>query len=174
MTEQAARTVPLPFLRRPWPRRALWGCAALLLLALLWSSTALWLPWLVKSQLQTRAGDALGRQVTVQEVRFKPWSLALALRGFALASGDGKSSQLQVEELSVQADVSSLWRLAPLIEGLQVQAPKLNLLRRKDGSLDIDDMLARIQSQPASSDAKPLLFALHDLQLSQGEITLVD
>lgn len=60
-----------------WMRRLAWaGGATIVLWALAWAAV----PPVLKSQVQQRASEALGRSVTLGEVSFNPWSLELILR----------------------------------------------------------------------------------------------
>jgi len=55
----------------PWIKRLVWAAASVLLL---WLISWLAVPVLLKWQLQKQASQALGRNVTVQRVDFRPWS----------------------------------------------------------------------------------------------------
>jgi uncharacterized protein involved in outer membrane biogenesis len=59
-----------------WLKRLAWLVGGILLL---WLITWLAVPPLLKWQAQTRLSDALGREVTLGEVKFKPWSLDLTV-----------------------------------------------------------------------------------------------
>ena len=101
-----------------WLRRLAWGVGAL---ALLWLILWLGLLALLKWQLPLRAGEALGRQVTVGDVSFHPWSLDLALDGLAIAGPSaGAEPLLKVARLHANLSAASLFRFAPLIEALEV------------------------------------------------------
>jgi hypothetical protein len=65
-----------------WQRRAAWAVGILLLV---WALAYAAMPSILKSQLEKIASEKLGRQVTVGEVDFKPWSLELTLRDLAIA-----------------------------------------------------------------------------------------
>ncbi|MDP3336974.1 MAG: hypothetical protein Q8S51_09335, partial [Rhodoferax sp.] len=57
-----------------WLRRLAVALAAVLLL---WGLAWLALPPWLKTQLETRLGEQLGRPVSVGQFEFKPWSLEL-------------------------------------------------------------------------------------------------
>ncbi|MDD5029844.1 MAG: hypothetical protein PHH58_10140 [Rhodoferax sp.] len=71
-----------PILSDSWLRRLSWLVGGV---AMLWLIGWLVVPPLLKSQLQGRLGEQLGRAVSVGEVNFKPWTLELTLLGVALA-----------------------------------------------------------------------------------------
>ena len=72
-----------------WVRRAV---VALAVLLTLWAVAWLAVPPLLKSQVQKIASEKLGRQVTLGEVDFKPWTLELAVNDLRIASADASTS----------------------------------------------------------------------------------
>jgi uncharacterized protein involved in outer membrane biogenesis len=148
----------------------------LLVLALLMSAAWLALPGVLKSQGEQRLGALLGRAVSIGQVEFKPWSLELTVRQLQIA-GLEKSAVplLRADRLYVNADARSLFRLAPVIEALEIDAPQLHVSRTSAGHYDIDDVLARLQ--PPANDApksEPPHFALYNMQLKDGALSLDD
>lgn len=165
--------VATPTLRR-WLRRAGVLLAAL---AALWVVLWLAVPPIVRSQAEQRLGALLGREVRIGEVAFAPWSLALTVRDLRVApagGGDGPP-QFAFARLFVDASLSSLFRRAPVLEALELDEPVLRLTRRADGSLDIDDIAARLKPAPdAPASTEPARFALYNLQLRGGVIQVDD
>ena len=143
---------------------------------LLWLVSWLALPSLLKSQLETRLSDQLGRQVTVGHVDFKPWSLELALNDFAIAHADvtNLTAQFAIKRLYIDMEAQSLFRLAPVVDAIQIDAPRLQLKHLGDGHYDIDDVLARLNQPKHEPTGKPLGFALYNVELAQGEVSLDD
>ncbi|WP_144289818.1 DUF748 domain-containing protein, partial [Ideonella sp. A 288] len=156
-------------------RRAAGVVAGVIVLGL-----AMWLglPPLIKSQAQSRLSEALGRPVTIDEVRLEPTKLALTVSGLAIGAAPGAadaSPLLQIARLRVDADIASVWQRAPVIESIELDAPRLRVARTADGHYDVDDLLARFgQPAPAPADAEPLRFALYNLQLNDGAVRFDD
>ncbi|MDZ7891240.1 MAG: DUF748 domain-containing protein [Rhodoferax sp.] len=155
----------------PWFRRLAWGLGALLALwALAWAAV----PALAKSQAQSRLGELLGRQVTVGSIVFSPWSLELTVRDLAVATADGKGVQFSLDRVYVDAEAQSLFRLAPVIDAVTVDAPKVQLTHLGDGRYDIDDILERL-NKPDDTPAGPTpQFAVYNLTLNQGSVDYAD
>jgi len=74
---------------------------------LLWLVSRLALPTLLKSQLETRRSEQLGRQVTVGHVDFKPGSLELAVDHFAVAYADATKSTPQFAIKRLYIDIEA-------------------------------------------------------------------
>jgi uncharacterized protein involved in outer membrane biogenesis len=137
-------------------------------------------PLLVKQQIEGRGSELLGRQVRVGEVAFAPWTLSLTLHGLTVGAaareGDSAPPQLQLARLHASVDARSLLRLAPVIDALEVDAPRLRLARTAPGHYDIDDILARL-AKPPEKDDPPVdgaRFAVFNIQLRDGELHFED
>ena len=155
-------------------RLLLWALMAMVLLA---AAAWLALPPLLKWQLETRGSQALGRELRVGDVQFNPTTLALTLRELSLGAAPGAAEntpQLQIERLFVDFDARSLLRLAPVVESLRIDAPRLRLARLPEGGTDIDDLLQRFAPKADAPPADPVRFALFNLRLADGEVLLDD
>lgn len=156
-------------------RWALGIVVALLLLAgLAWAAV----PPLLKWQLQKQGTEFLGREVRVGEVRFAPFTLTLAIEQLSIGPAPGAEPAdplLQVGRIVVDADARSLLRLAPVVEALEIDTPRLRLARTAAGRYDVDDLIARVSALAAQpSTGEPARFALFNLRLHGGEVTFDD
>jgi uncharacterized protein involved in outer membrane biogenesis len=159
---------------RPRGRRR-WLLGMVAVLALLWLATWLALPHLLRQQIEERASAALGRDVRVGEVSVSLWRLAVTLRELSIGGAPGmKEPQLTVQRLLVNASASSLFRRAPVVEALEVDAPRLRLLRRADGSYDLEDILQRLAAPGAAPSSEPARFAVFNVQLRGGAVSFDD
>ncbi|MDT7837342.1 DUF748 domain-containing protein [Aquabacterium sp. OR-4] len=176
---------PPPPRPRRWPRRLVLAAGVLLLLAALitWALPPA-LSALLRHELPLRLGAALGRPVSVGAVQVRPWQLALSIEqlriGHAPGSGAGGADaalpQLELGRLAITVAPSSLRHRAPVLQSLQLQSLRLRLARTAAGRSDIDDLLQRLAT-PAPNQppaAAPARFAIYNLQLDDGEITLDD
>lgn len=156
--------------KNPWLRRAVFCAVGLLLV---WAVAWALVPPLLRHVIASRASEALGRQVTVGEVDFRPWSLELTLRDLVVRTLDGDAEQLAVERLYIDAELQSLVRLAPVLDALVIERPHLQLTHTEPGHYDIDDLIA-LASKPSDPAAAPLRFALQNLSLVDGAIDFRD
>jgi hypothetical protein len=152
-----------------WVRRIGLAVGALLVL---W--VALWLavPPLLKWQAQKQLTAILGRAVTVGAVDFQPWSLELTLHDVTVAGpAAGAPPFLHVDRLYADGDWRSLFRLAPVIAALEVDAPQVNLARTADGRYDADDVIERFMSRRESA---PPRYAAYNVRLRDGALHFDD
>ena len=166
---------PRPRRRLPanrWVRRGLYAGAGLLGL---WALGWLGLPPLLKWQCEKIASAQLGRAVRIGAVDFKPWTLELTLNDVAVAGADGAPDQFSVKRVYADAELQSIFRLAPVIDALQIEVPAVRLTHLGNGRYDIDDILARLaaRAQPAEP-GEPARFALYNIDLSGGRIDFDD
>ncbi len=82
-------------------RRAVW---ALVALVVVWGAAWAAVPGLLKWQIEARGSAALGRQLTLGAIDFKPWSLELTFKDIAMATANGSGSQFSVARGVVDAE----------------------------------------------------------------------
>ena len=160
---------------RSFGSRRLWigVAAALLLLALSWSAAWFYVPPLVAGAAEKLTPDKLGRRLTLGHVSFNPWTLELTIDDLALAgAGAAAPPQLEVKRIHADAAIVSLFRLAPVIDSLEIDAPVVPVARVDDGHYDIDDVLERLAALPPAEH--PPRFALHNIVVRGGSADFVD
>jgi hypothetical protein len=155
-----------------WVRR---GIVALLVLLAFWVIAWLAVPPIAKSQVQKIASEKLGRQVTVGKIDFKPWTLELTLNDLRIATADGSKAQVAIQRIYADAELQSIFRLAPVIDTVTIDAPAILLTHLADGKYDIDDILAKLSAgPPADPNAKPARFAIYNIAINGGSVDFDD
>lgn len=137
--------------RKKWPRRLL---IAGLGLALFTVGGFFVAPSIIKTQLEKRAGEALGRTVTVGKVRVNPYTVSVTLEQLDVRLKDGSGSFLGWDRLYVNLDplasIIGAWTAGEIeLDGFR-GAAQLNA----DGSFNFSDILARLNA-PAAAPAAP-------------------
>jgi Domain of Unknown Function (DUF748) len=165
-----SNSLPVPF-KSSWIRRTFWAMASVLAL---WLVSWLAVPVLLKWQLQKQASQVIGRNVTVEGVDFQPWSLALTIEGLRVASAQGDTEQVSVARVHVNAELQSILRLAPVIDALKIEQPRVALRHLGGGRYDVDDIVQRLIAPPSDAPGELARFAVFNIELQGGEFTLVD
>lgn len=158
-------------LARRWLHRLGWALSALVLI---WGLMWLALPPLIKWQLQKQGSAALGRTVTLERVQVRPWALRFTLEGLRVANAAGDAPQFSFERLFFDLELQSLLRLAPVVDALRLEAPRLSLRHLGSGRLDIDDIVQRLTPPPSSEPSPPARFSLFNIELEDGAVEFVD
>ncbi|MFT4191058.1 MAG: DUF748 domain-containing protein [Comamonas sp.] len=154
------------------------------------------LPPLLRGMLEERGSQELGRTVSVASVDVNPWTLSVEVKGLVISAApdaapgaapavagaspagpaaSAAAPQVQVERLLVNLSLASLWRLAPVLDALQVDRPVLRVSRLPEGGFDFDDVVQRLSGgEPAAPSQAPARFALHNIQITDGQLTFED
>lgn len=156
-----------------WIKRLVWALAALVVL-----TGAVWLgaPPLMKSQGEARLSEALGRTVTLGRVSIQPWRLQLVVEDIAVAGAAGDAAPLlTIDRLLANVSASSAFRRAPVLESIEVTAPRVRVAHTAPGHYDIDDLITRFTPKPsAEPTGEPARFALYNVQVTGGEVRFDD
>ena len=150
--------------------------ATLALLALAWTLIAgQFLPRVLRPQLLDAASQALGAPVRLQALRIAPWALAVRLEG--LEVGPDGEPWLAVDALDLNLSSESIWRLAPVLDRLHLERPRVDLARDAEGRLNIAPLLDKLSTPPDAPPpppGEPLRYALNNLSLQGGELRFRD
>ena len=166
----------MPASRPLWARIARYLLIAIAVLLLLCGVSAIAVPLLIDHVVLARAGEAIGRQVSIERIRFNPFTLALSARGIRIADEDPANDFVTVEQARADLSISSIRYLAPVIDGLTIVAPRIRVQRTGEHRFNFSDIVERLKAAPAEPDpnGEPARFALHNLELTGGEIRVDD
>ena len=178
---------PAPRPQGTWIRRAslalfglgACGLALALVLAVLYSFV---LPEWVENQVKARlavASERAGVPITAGSVELVGlYSVIVHDLKVGPRPGEERPALLSVPALTVHADLVSVWRGHVDIASVEVQSPTIHLLRRADGTSDIDPLLDAIErrlqgtSTPGAMATSSRRYP--DVEIHDGDITLVD
>ncbi|HTJ05297.1 MAG TPA: DUF748 domain-containing protein [Caldimonas sp.] len=155
-----------------WLRIAL----ALAALALLWSAAWFYMPPIVAAQAKDAAKRMLGRELTLGRVTFQPWTLELTIDDAALAGpAAGAPPLFEAKRIHADVAITSLVRLAPIVDALEVDTPMVRVTRVADGRYDVDDVVEHIAAFLAASAGKPpARYAVHNIVVRDGGGDFID
>ena len=129
-------------------------------------------PPLAKRVLEKEVSEQIGRKFSVASITVNPYSLSVSLDGIAIEGRDGAAPFLEIESVFVDAELSSIFRAAPVLASLQVTRPKVRLVRNADKTYSISDIIEKILAKPSSPD--PARFALSNMVIDRGIIEFDD
>ncbi|HEX7348408.1 MAG TPA: DUF748 domain-containing protein [Rhodanobacteraceae bacterium] len=130
-------------------------------------------PPIIRSQIQKQASAALGRAVTVGHVRFDPYTLRLQLDDLQVAGHTRKTPLVAVKQAVLNASWTSLFRLAPVLNALSLEAPQFSIARTAPGQYNFSDILKRLAAQPSKSKS-PFRYAVSNITVRNGSIDFSD
>ncbi|HNQ75064.1 MAG TPA: hypothetical protein PKM39_00360, partial [Pseudothauera hydrothermalis] len=90
-------------------------------------------PYLVRQHGERVLGELIGRVVTVEQVQFNPFTLALTVEGLRVLEADGSAAAFSLARAHANFELESLLRQGAVIHELRLEAPRLSLVRGADG-----------------------------------------
>jgi hypothetical protein len=155
-------------------RAARFGLIALVLLFLLYTAFGYWIvPRLVRGNLTELAREQYGRELTVGEIRFNPFTLVLETRDLSFPDADG-ARLLGYERLMLDFDISSVWKVGASFAAVELQKPFVRVLLRPNGTLNLAD-LAVVKEPPARDGGESSVGVFIDrLSVSTGSVAFED
>ncbi|WP_353156389.1 DUF748 domain-containing protein, partial [Herminiimonas fonticola] len=158
------------FSARPAVRRSAIGVLVFVVLLGLFGYFAL--PGIIKSQAETLITEKLHRQTTIGQVEVNPYAMRVTIHDMKLMEPEGDVVFASFEKLMVNVSYKSLFRLAPVVQQVQLSAPYVHLVRKDATHYNIDDIIELINSQPPSPE--PARFSVFNIELDKGRIEFDD
>lgn len=130
-------------------------------------------PPLVKWLLVDQLAAALHRPVSIESLRINPYTLSLQVDGLVIQEKGGGDKVAGFEQLFVNLESSSLFRLGPVISELKLVGPELSLVRLPDGRFNVSDLIDEFMARPASTEPTPR-FSVNNIQITGGKVDFDD
>ena len=164
----SAKTLPSAQKPGRWLRRLAYAAGAIAVLVV-----AAWLavPPIVRSQLESRLTEALGRKATVESVAFNPFTLRLTVGKLSIEDAGSAKPLFAFDQLVADLSSASIVHRAPVLDALKVVRPSLSLSRDAQGRYNVQDLLDRATSGP---DGPPPRFSLNNIEVEDGSVTFED
>src|SRR5256885_17246628 len=104
----------------PWLRRVRNAAVALLALVVIFALIGFpVVPPVAKSQIERRASEGVGRQVTLGKVAFNPFTLKATLTSLTIADHEPGPPLFAFDALDLDLSAASLWHRAPVFDALR-------------------------------------------------------
>lgn len=132
----------------------------------------LWLPGFVHSRLETALSEQLHHPVHLEKIEIQPYALEVTLGGLSIGNKEGEGKLAGFETLTLNFSTASIWKRGVVLDSLHLQKPYVNLVRHADGSFNVTDIVDQFLNK--KDDQESIHFALNDLKIMGGHITLDD
>src|SRR5690606_11714648 len=132
------------------------------------------LPALAKQRAERWLAAELSRPVSIERLRFDPFTLVADLESMRVGKREGEGTLLSIAGAHVDFAWSSLRRRGPIIERLRIHRPALLLERERDGSLDIGDLVRRWRDPAEGVPDWMHRFSVANIEIEDGSILLDD
>jgi len=139
-------------------------------------------PNFTRKALTGQVAEMLGREVQVGKISFNPFTLSLRVHDLKVVQPGSETPLLAVNEAYASVAWRSLVWFAPVVDHLELDQPKVALVREgptrfnfSDVQQKVADMAAAQPPTPEEDKDKPLpRFSLNNMLLKGGSITLDD
>ena len=134
-----------------------------------------WVPRLVTHTVTDLFERDYGREASLGEVHFNPFTFELEARDFSLPDADGRR-MLGFDRFYVDFEVSSLWHRAWTFRRIDIEQPYARIVQRADGKLNVMDLAPPEEAQPAAETRPADIPAVRiaDLNFADGEVDIED
>jgi hypothetical protein len=144
--------------------------AAVLLAA--YAAAGFWLvPRLLSDLIRDTFHERYQRKVELGAISFNPFTFELQASDFAVPDADG-AALLAFDRLYVNASMVSVFRGGPTLREIDLDKPRVRLVRRADGALNLSDFAG--PDTPEEPAAAPPKLWIDDLKIREGQATIID
>ncbi len=134
-------------------------------------------PWLVKNQAPKIAADTAGVDLSIERVRFNPYTFTAAVEGLA-ASDPASGELLSFDRLFVDFEpFKSLWNRAWTVRDVLLDGPAARVVRFGDGSTNLSRIIDRLPENPEPApeeEGPPPRVMLSHVALNDGRAVFID
>lgn len=136
---------------RRWFRLSLAGVVLVVLYAFVGFFVV---PWIAKPRIIAELSRRTGQTATLEELNVNPFIFTVEAKGFALDDATPPAT-LEFERLFVDFELSSIFQGAFVFRELDLRGPALRAHRFENGSVDLLQILASVQTSFASNEPAP-------------------
>jgi AsmA protein len=139
---------------------------------------------------ERQAASRLGREVTIEDVRFSWAGPKVCLSGFSIAEAEGFGAGpfARFEAFDLKLRLLDLFRLRLSVQHVLLTNPRARIVRNEDGAFNFDDIIEHINSpkniapeplaamDPAGDGIKtpPIDLLVEEIRVDRGELFFAD
>ncbi len=127
----------------------------------------------IKKALEKAVDNALAGKFSAESVRFNPYTLEGRIQNLDIRTREN-AALMAVDEVYVNISVASLFKLAPVIDAVSIDGPKITLATDASGKLN-GIPAGKDKDEKTDKQAAGLFgFRLANLAVSRGEVAFTD
>jgi uncharacterized protein involved in outer membrane biogenesis len=133
------------------------------------------LPPIAKSILTKQLSENLHREVTIDQIKFNPYTLSMSVRGLTVKDKGSSETFVSCGEIFLNFQSFSALRMALIFSEIRLTQPYIKITRNQDASYNFSDLLEKKESKPPEKGKpKPLRFSLNNIRIENGSIDFWD
>jgi len=134
------------------------------------------IPWIIKSQMLKRLPVALNREVTLEKVRFNPFTLTGQLQQFQIIDPDGQTF-VSLGNFKGNFQLSSIFHKGFRFKEISFQEPYLRIQRNADATMNFTDLIQNSSDEvpPDGQEARELpIVHVKQFRMTAGVVVVQD
>ncbi|SAK90845.1 AsmA family protein [Caballeronia hypogeia] len=142
-------------------------------------------PPVIRHIAEQQLAQQLDRPVTIRRISLNPYTLDFEADGvhigespanLAKAPGAAAASAdfVDVSRLVVRTSWSSVFKLAPVVNELKIDSPRINIVRFDGEHFNFSDLIAKFSKPASPPSEKPARFSVSNIRVENGQITFDD
>lgn len=143
-----------------------------LLVVVYWVALTFFGPSLIRRSIESETGFP----TTLESAELKPLRGQVSLQGLNLSNPEGYPDErfLKVEGIDVEFRIREIRKEPFTVRRMELNIPELVVVRRADGSTNIDELLANLAEEEIEEEEDMPEFFLHHFILRFGTLVIVD
>ena len=129
-------------------------------------------PPLLRGKIASELSQKFHREVAIEQIRLNPYAMTATVRGFLMKERQSQEPALSFDELHINLELQSIFRLSPVIKELRLVKPYINVVRNEDFKYNFQDIIDDLTSGPSGGPTPR--FALNNIQLIDGRVEFDD
>lgn len=139
-------------------------------------------PPVIRHIAEQQLAKLLDRPVSIRRISLNPYTLDAEADGVHigespanLANAPGSAADfIDVSRLVVRTSWASVFRLAPVVNELKIDSPRINIVRFDGERFNFSDLIAKVAKPSPAPSEKPARFSVSNIRLENGQITFDD
>ncbi|RQS68429.1 DUF748 domain-containing protein [Burkholderia sp. Bp8963] len=130
-------------------------------------------PPLIRHVAEQQLSQQLDRPATIRRIALNPYTLNLEADGIHLGERGGQGDFIDIGKLVVRPSWTSLFRGAPIVNEVRLDAPRFRIVRYDAQRFNFTDLIEKF-SKPSKPAGKPTYFSVSNIQINDGRIDFDD
>ncbi|MBC8748443.1 MULTISPECIES: DUF748 domain-containing protein [Paraburkholderia] len=131
-------------------------------------------PPLIRHIASQQLSKQLDRPASIDRIALNPYTLRFEADNVHIGERGGAGDFVDISRLIVKPSWSSLFRGAPIVDEVQVDSPRLLIVRHDAQHFNFSDLIEKFANQPAKPNSKPTQFAVSNIRIENGQIRFDD
>ncbi|TKC79911.1 DUF748 domain-containing protein [Trinickia terrae] len=130
-------------------------------------------PPLIRHIAEQQLSRQLDRPASIGRVALNPYTLDFEADRIHVGERGGQGDFVDIERLVVRTSWASLFRLAPIVDEIKIDSPRIYIIRYDAQRFNFADLIEKF-SAPSKPQGKPTPFSISNIQIENGSFYFDD